>query len=457
MNSNSYSRRHFLRRTLHASAAAAMPAIVPASVLGGGGTAPSDRISVGCIGTGEQGRGVMQNFLAQPEARVVAVCDVKRSQRELARDLVNNRYQNRDCVTYDDFRELCERRDIDVVLVATPDHWHVLAALEAARSGKDLYVEKPMGVSLGEGQALREAVRKFNRVFQFGTQQRSDRNFRHACELVRNGRLGRLQHINVWAPGSVPGGPTDVVPIPEGFDYDFWLGPAPFTPHTRHKCSNNSEEKTWWFMEDYTLGFLSGWGVHPMDIACWGAAPWMTGPVRMQGKGNIPSEGACNTATTWDVHFEFNGGLTMHFRGVPLPSNTTEGYALSKPYQDRYGQTVSHGTAFEGTEGWVCVDRNGIRTHPAELTSEKWGPGDVRLTASDHHVRNLLENVRRRAATVCPIEEAVVSDSYCQISDIAIRLQRPLTWDPQRESFPDDSEANERLRVRSMRSPWSLM
>ena len=199
-------RRSFLRTNITlAFAASAFPSIIPASALGRAGkVAPGNRIAVGCIGTGPQGRGVMNGFLSQPDAQVVAVCDVKLDQLELARGDVNKRYENSDCATYGDFRDLLARKDIDAVLIATPDHWHVPVAVTAARAGKDMYLEKPMGLSLAEDQMLRRAVQKNKRVFQFGTQQRSGREFWRACQLVRNGRIGRLKHINVWSPASAP-------------------------------------------------------------------------------------------------------------------------------------------------------------------------------------------------------------------------------------------------------------
>lgn len=185
----------------------------------------------------------------------------------MARDVVNKHYNNEDCKTYHDFQELVGRKDIDACLIGTPDHWLVLAALAAINSGKDIYLEKPSAVTLAEGQALRKAVRLHKRIFQFGTQQRSGPMFWRACELVRNGRIGKLQHIIVWAPGSAPGGSRKEAAPPSGLDYDFWLGQAPMTPYTEDRCIDDSSRKTWWFISDYTLGFVSGWGIHSLDIA----------------------------------------------------------------------------------------------------------------------------------------------------------------------------------------------
>jgi len=234
---NEISRRKFLKR---AAGAVGFPYIVSSSALGkDANVAASNRITVGCIGVGPQGTGVMRNFLAQEDARVVAVCDVKSNVLREAQERVNKHYQGTGCAAYNDFRKLIARDDIDVVLAATPDHWHVLVALAAVKAGKDVYLEKPMGLSLAQDQALRAAVHRHGRVFQFGTQQRSNRNFRFACELALNGRIGKLHTINVWSPGSSQGGSPEPVPVPQWLDYNMWLGPAPYTPYTKDRCSTS--------------------------------------------------------------------------------------------------------------------------------------------------------------------------------------------------------------------------
>jgi predicted dehydrogenase len=454
-------RRQFLKDTATlAFAASALPTIVPAAVLGrGGATAPSNQIVVGCIGVGPQGQGVMGGFLNQEDARVVAVCDVKTEQLEQAKQAVNRRYGNQDCATYGDFRQAVARKDIDAFLIATPDHWHVLVALAAVRAGKDVYVEKPLGLSLGEDWALRRECQRHQRVFQFGTQQRSSRIFRLACELVRNGRIGRLRHINVWAPGSAPGGSTRVVPAPPGVDYEMWLGPAPYREHTQDLCSADGAKKTWWFISDFALGFVAGWGIHPIDIAVWGA-DLFNGPIEVRGRGTFHSEGACDTATIWDVNMKFATGATMKFVGVPNGGNqgqpTCDTWPESEEWKQRYRRVASHGTAFEGTDGWVHVDRGGINLQPENLIDENPDTFKVKLTRSPDHVRNFLDCVRSRAATVCPIEESVRSDSLCHLSEIAMRLNRRVTWDPAKEKFIGDEEANLRLAARKMRAPWHL-
>lgn len=455
-------RRQFLKQTTGlAISAAVLPSLVPASALGrGGAVAPSNRIAVGCIGVGPQGQGDMSNFLRQKDAQVVAVCDVKADQLEQARGQVNGHYQNKDCAHYQDFREVVARKDIDACLIATPDHWHVLVALAAVRAGKDIYVEKPLGLNLTEDWTLRKEVHRCKRVFQFGTQQRSSHTFRIACELVRNGRIGTLKHINVWAPGSAPGGSTEVAPVPAGLDYDLWLGPAPFRPHTQDLCSADGSRKTWWYISQFALGFIAGWGIHPIDIAVWGAGELLSGPMEVSGRGTFHAEGACDTATAWNVDMKFGSGVTMRFEATPNGGNqgqaTCDAWAHAEEWKQRYRRITTHGTAFEGTDGWVHVDRSGINLQPESLIDEKEESFKVQLRKSPDHVQNFLDCVRNRSETVCPIDESVWSDTLCHVSEIALRLNRKLVWDPKHECFIGDKEANLRLLGRNMRPPWHL-
>ncbi len=451
MKGRKQTRRRFLKMLgAGAAAGAALPCVVPSLVLGGKGrVAPSDRITIGCIGVGNQGAGVMRNFLGQDSARVVAVCDVNARRQAVGKDHVNRRYGGSGCAVYRDFRELLARDDIDAVLVATPDHWHVLIALAAVRAGKDVYLEKPIGVSIAEAQALRAAVRRYGAVFQFGTQQRSNSRFRLACELVRNGRIGKVHTVNVWSPGSRSGGSLEVVPAPKEVDYDMWVGPAPFSPHTRHRCTNRfapgDPGKIWPFISDYCVGWISGWGIHPLDVAMWGVPEGLSGPLEISGKGVFPADGVCDTATDWDVAVRCDTGVTLNFTGQPAPGE----------WRRRYGRGGAHGTAFEGTEGWVQVDRGGTSAHPKTLLRSAIARDEIHLYRSTSHVKNFLDCIRTRADTISPIDAAVAVDTLCQISAIAVRLQRRLKWNPANERFDGDQTANGML-TRAMRSPWHL-
>jgi hypothetical protein len=453
-------RRKFLVRSSTAAlAAGVVPALIPASARGAAGTiAPSNRINVGCIGVGERGCAVINDFLNQPEARIMALCDVNAKNLDIAKGVVAKKYGNPELATYGDFRELLARKDVDVVMVASTDHWHVLHALAAVRAGKDVYVEKPLGLSLAELQTLRSEVQKHGRRFQFGTQQRSDKNFYRAAMLARNGRLGTLKNIYTWAPGSRAGGSIQQVPPPEGLDYDFWLGPTAKKPYTQDLCDRSIGKKTWWFTYDYAIGWVAGWGIHPVDIALWGAGDLFRGQIEVLGTGVIPDTGACNTATAWKMDYQFSSGVQMHFYGTPnaLPDKAVveEFKNLQQKYQPK---PAGHGTVFEGTNGWVEVHRGGINASREELLTEDLKYCKTQLLASTGHAKNLLEAFKTRGKTVCPIEEAVEGDILCHLADQAIRAKRKLTWDTQKEQFLNDAEVNKRFASRPMREPWKLV
>jgi predicted dehydrogenase len=456
------SRRQFFGRTAGLTVSlAAFPSIIPASALGrGSGLAASNRVAIGFIGIGARGSGVMSDFLNHKQAQIVAVCDVHSGHLDRARQAVNQYYQNNDCAAYGDFREMMARKDIDACVIATADQWHVLTALAAVRSGKDVYVEKPLGLSVTEDCALRHEVQKHKRIFQFGTQQRSDRKFRFACELARNGRIGKLQHINVWAPGSVPGGSTDIVAPPPELNYDLWLGECPLKPYTKNLADElyGAPATTWRYISDYALGFVAGWGVHPLDVAVWGAGPDLFGgPLEVEGRGTFHSEGICDTATIWRVNMKSATGVTLKFVGVPNGDGrpTGEPWPEEQEWKQRYGAINNYGTAFDGSDGWVHVDRDQIHFRPESLANENEDSFSVQLARSSDHAGNFLECVKSRAQTVCPAEEAVRSDTLCHLSDITMRLNRKVVWDPKQERFLDDPEANLRL-ARKMRPPWRL-
>jgi predicted dehydrogenase len=448
------SRRQFIQRNvLAALAAATFPAIIPAAALGrNGAVAPSARVTVGAIGVGERGRQVLRGFLDLKQCQVVAVCDVKQDALAKAKSMVDGAYQNAACMALADFRDLTARADLDAVMIASPDHWHVLHALSAVRAGKDVYVEKPLGLSLEQDQALQREVVKRRRVFQFGTQQRSGRMFRLACELVRNGHIGKLRHINLWAPPSPAGGSTQVVPPPSTLDYNSWLGPAPFREHTENLTVNSN----WWHVSDFALGFIAGWGIHPLDIALWGAGKLAAGTVELAGLGIFPQRGLHDTATAWDIDFKFDSGLTLKSASAPGPGTITE--RLGEEWTARYGKLSEHGTVFEGEDGWILVDRNKIVTRSDNLVELDLEPEKLphKLVRSPSHALNFIESVKSRQPTVSPIESAVQADALCHVSDLAIRLGRKLRYDPNAGKIRSDREANHRLQVRSLRPPWKL-
>lgn len=424
-------RRGFLRSV----GIAAAPMVVPSVVLGGEtGRAPSDRITVGCIGVGNMGTGNLRGFLWASGVQVVAVCDVDRVRCDKAREMVKTHYAKKresgtysGCAAYSDFREIISRDDIDVVVVSTADHWHVLAALAGVRSGKDVYVEKPLSVTIEEGRVLSDAVRRYGRVLQMGSQQRSDQRFRLACELVRNGRIGEVKHVKV---GLVKGKRMDVaptMPVPKGFDYDMWLGPAPWAPYTRARCHYNFR-----FISDYSGGQMLNWGSHYLDIAQWGLGTDRSGPVEVRGKGEYPKDGLFNNPVTYEVDYRYASGITLNCS----TSNRI-------------------GTRFEGTDGWVYVSRGKIDAHPKSLLRSVILPDEIHLYRSRSHRANFLECVRSRAETITPVEVGHRSATMGHMGNIAMLLERPLRWNPELERFVDDPEAD-RLISRGMRGPWRL-
>jgi hypothetical protein len=395
----------------------------------------------------------MKTFMAHPEARVVAVCDVHETQRLNGKRVVDTFYSNRDCAAYGDFRELLARRDIDAVIVTTPDHWHPLVGLEAVRQGKHMYYEKPMGWSLRAAQAVRTAVQKSSVVFQFGTQQRSGGNFRFACELVRNGKIGRLKTILVGVPGSIPFPTQPPEPVPRELDYEMWLGPAPMKPYCFERCrpytSRPNEPwtrnySTWYHISDYCIGFIGNWGIHHLDIAQWGNGTELTGPVEVEGTGVFPREGLADCALTWQVENLFANGVTL----VHMDDETSKKHPLQAAGH-------GHGIMFLGSEGWIHVDRQGLDAQPKSLLKTKLNQNDVRLFKSDNHHANFIAAVKGQDKPAAPIDVAVRSDTLCWLDQIAIKLNRRLRWDPATEAFVGDDEANQMLD-RPMRAPWKL-
>ena len=431
MNGHKITRRSLLRSSAAAGTAAlAAPWVVPSRVLGA--DAPSNRVAVAHVGVGGQGGGLLRGFLGQPLNQSVAVCDPIRQRRENAAALIERQYasqaasgQYKGCKAYNDFREVLARADIDAVVVATPDHWHVPIALQAVQAGKDIYVEKPLGTSIAQNKALREAVHRYNRIFQYGTQQRGfNTHCAYGCEVVRNGYIGELKEIHVVAPNGATGGKAQPQSVPEGMDYDMWLGPAPVTPYCHDRVIGGGR----WHIYDYALGFIAGWGAHPLDIAHWGY-PHI--PVEYEGTGRIPTEGLFDTVVDWDVKGVYAGGVQFTL----------------KPGGDK--------TTFVGTEGWIAPSRGGITASSPHLLKIQFKPGQIRLLQDNHHYRNFLTACLTRTTPAADIDSAVQSDFISHLGDLAIRSGRKIKWDPKTEQVVGDEEAA-RMLVRAMRSPWQV-
>jgi len=430
-------RREFLKRAPVAAAGAlCFPDIIRASALGlNGAVPPSDRIVMAGIGFGMQGGGNMRNFLGKEGVQWVAVCDLDEQHLQSARDIVNRRYGNQDCATYKDYRQLFARGDLDGVSIAIPDHWHALVEIAAVRHGLDVYGEKPLTHSLREGRALCDAVRRYGRVWQTGSWQRSTDNFYRACELVRNGRIGRVRRVEV----GLPSGFTDFAgtfgqekleaPPPE-LDYQTWIGPAPWAPYCKARVHMN-----WRWNMDFGGGQLMDWVGHHLDIAHWGLGFDTTGPVEVSGKGEFPKSGIYNSALRYWVE-------ALYADGTPI--------ILAGGYPE-----IQSGTKWIGEHGWVWVDRGSFESQPAHLVNEIIGPNEIKLYRSPDHYQNFIDCVRSRALTIAPCEVAHRSASVGHLGVIAIETGRKIRWDPKTETILGDSEAD-RLLSRSYRKPWQL-
>ena len=450
--SRGVSRRGFLK---HASAALAAPAIVPSSVFGA--HAPSNRVHLAAFGVGGRGTADTDGINTHPDARFLAVCDCYAARREEKRRKWNQQYGGDYVKTYDNPWEVLQRKDIDAVVIATPDHWHTPLALAAARAGKDIYVEKPLSVAMQWCWRLRDELKGRGRILQYGTQQRSDARFRYACELARNGYLGEIKRIDTWCPdvsqqyGEFGGEQTFSVyrygslrpaPVPAGLNFDLWSGPSPLRPYTVDRCTSYGA----YHIYDYALGFIAGWGAHPLDIAQWGLNADHTGPVYYEGTGTLPSYGLVDTVDGWDIHCYYASGVHMRFMD----------WRVAKPAVMAYRKRWSdHGTTFFGSEGWVSVDRKGFEVSKPSLNDVQFGANATRLYASDHHQRNFIDCVKSRKETISPLEGAIRSDTLSHLSNLVVRLRRPIEWDPERERIHGDEEAT-RLLDRPMRAQWAV-
>ena len=411
--------------------------------------APSRRVTVGVIGTGNQGTNDLVALLRDERVQVVAVCDVNRGSagywngqyagREPARHVVEWKYAQdkrsgvyKGCSGHEDFREVLARKDIDAVLLAVPDHWHAITVIEAAKAGKDIYGEKPLSLTVAQGRAMSDAVKEHKRVFQTGSQQRSDWRFRLACEAVRNGRLGKLRTVRCGLPGGTPdfarvGTRREPEPVPEGFNYEMWLGPAPKAPYIPARCHVNYR---WIF--DYSGGQITDWGGHHPDIAQWAMGTDTTGPVAIRNaRGEYASDPLWNTCISFHFECEYENGVTL------IVSNKERG-----------------GVTFQGTDGEIWVNRGGIEAKPRSLI-DALGASEKPLYKSDDHFRNWIDCVLSRQEPVAPIEAAHRSITIAHLGNIAIRLGRDLKWDPEKERFIDD-EAADALLARPMRAPWKI-
>ena len=433
MKQHSFSRRDFIKRTgVAALGAAAFPYIIPSSALGAdGAVAPSNRIVMGAIGTGGQGSGNMRAFMGFPNVQMVAVCDVDRGRREAAKKTVDEKYGNTGCTAHNDFRELLARDDIDAVCIGTPDFWHGLVCIAAAKAGKDMYCEKPLVNTIAEGRAVCNAVKRYGRVLQTGSQERSGNNARYTAELVRNGRIGKLHTIRVnlpWDDRDLSARPIPM-PVPEGFDYDMWLGPTPWYPYTELRCH-------FWFryILEYSGGEVTDRGAHVIDLGQLGNGTDDTGPIEVSGKGDFLRDGLFDIAVKYQFDYTYANGVKMICTSDP-----------------------PRGIKFEGDKGWIFIHIHGgaLEANPPSLLKEIIGPNEIHVGRSPGHHADFLRNVQSRGLPVAHAEVGHRTATMCHLANIAMLTGRTLKWDPVAERITNDEEAD-KMTSRPMRGEWKL-
>ena len=432
-------RRRFLAGAAAAAGTLTLPYFISASALGQEGRpAPSARVTLGAIGVGGRGTGDLQGLMTDKRVQALAVCDVQTRSRDNAQKIVNQYYgadkEYRGCKPFGDFRELLADKSIDAVMIATPDHWHAITAIEAVKAGKAVYCEKPLSLTIQHGRKMVEAVKRYGAVFQTGTQQRSDQEFRRACELVRNGRVGKLKTIEVEIPGSMSIDGDYFEPVPPGIDYEMWLGPAPMAPYSPKRV----DAFGWRWIFDYAGGCVTDWGAHHMDIAQWAMGTTLTGPTEVEGKAVFPTKGLFNTALHWHYEARYENGVTViNFA------------------KDEFRNQYPNGITFTGDKGTLFVARGQIWSKPESILKEQIGPDEIQLYKSDDHYRNFIDAIITKVPPAAPIEEAHRSVSVCHLANIAMRLGRKVRWNPATEQIADDPDASEML-TRPMRAPWRI-
>jgi len=426
VSDKSITRRTFFRRAGGAGLALSVPTIITSQALGAPGVPPAgERIRIGMIGVGNQGGGNLRAFMKN----VIAVCEVDKNRLADAKAKVE-KANGGSCAAYGDYRKLLENKDVDAVVVTVPDHWHALIAIHACEAGKDVYCEKPLTLTIREGREMVKAARKYNRIVQTGSQQRSDDRFRLACELVRSGRLGKIHTVRAGISKVNFAGPAvpDSDPPPE-LDYDFWLGPAPKKPYNKLHVHYNFR-----FFWDYSGGQMTNWGAHHLDIAQWGLGTDESGPVSVE--------------TTAPTRFNKDGWFE-----VPEFSEVTYKYANGIALI--CGQSQKGGTTFEGANGTIHVNRGSLTSNPPEIVKEPLKESDVHLYVSKNHHANWLECIKTRKLPIADVEIGHRSATVCHLGNIAIRTGKTVAWDPVKEEIVGDPELARRVHY-AYRSPWKL-
>lgn len=454
MNNNE-SRRKFIKY----SAVGTAGMIVVPTILSSCAKGANDRILIAHIGQGSRGQEEMKNYFVNNDTSYsVATCDTFLQRRDATASFINERYREKGwsapkCKPYLDFQEILDRSDIDAVHITTPDHWHVPAAIKAARAGKHIMLAKPLGLSYPTYKILEKELAANNVHFHYGTQQRTMRHIQLGIEMIKNGAIGEIEKIDVWAPGYNPveSPVCNEVLVPADFDYERWSGPAPLNPYCPERVTNNGS----WFQWDYSIGFLGGWGAHPLDVMIWGMKDKLKGTYTCEGTGGFWEPGGLyNNIRAWNVNCEYESGVKLHFMD--------NDFAQENNVLDYRSDKESNGTTFYGSKGWVSLSRASAQSDLPELNSKlndllntfqknQWGVNtDENLMA-----KLFVDVVKGSVAEACPLEDAILSDTVSHMSNIAIRTGRKITWDPTKGEVVGDKEANQWF-IRELREPYKV-
>ncbi len=449
---SSSSRRNFIKKTTAGVAGIIIvPTILPSC---GSGKSINDLINIAHIGVGSRGQSEMKDyFVPFGSSFSVATCDPFRQRREASANYINNKYEERGfkapkCKAYRNFEAILERSDIDAVHITTPDHWHVPAAIKAARAGKHIMLAKPLGLSYPNYKILEKELVANDVRFHYGTQQRSMRHLQLGINMIKEGLLGEIEKVEVWAPGFNPveSPVCNEVPVPENFDFDLWTGPAPLNTYCPERVTNNSS----WFQYDYSIGFLGGWGAHPLDVMIWALKDKMNGVYSCEGTGEFWKPGGLyNNIKGWNLNYEYKSGIKLHFTSIDVARNTDMlHYRKIKE---------SNGTTFYGTKGWISLSRSSAECDIPELNRKlnnfpKNNAG--RIKSEENTMGQLfIDVVTGKIPETNPLDEAIISDTISHLGDIAIRTQRKVKWDPAMGEVVNDTSANQ-LFSRKMRAPY---
>jgi len=452
MEKKSLSRRNFIKKTTVITGGAIIaPSILPSCVKGA-----NDKILVAHIGVGSMGKGVLKGWFMPVDAHLtVATCDPFLDRRLGTSQFVNRTYKEKgikapECKPYLDFNEILERSDIDAVNITTPDHWHVPAAIKAARAGKHVMLAKPLGLSYPNFKILENELKVNDVKFHYGTQQRAMAHMKMAVGMVQDGKIGEIERVDVWAPGKndVPSPQCNEVPVPNDFDYDRWSGPAPLNPYCPERVTNNGS----WFQWDYSIGFLAGWGAHPLDIMIWALKDKMDGEYTCEGTGAYWEPGGLyNNILSWDLNYEYKSGIKLRFASTNIAQEKDIWHYRKK----KDGNT----TTFFGTKGWISVGRSSAESNIPEIQKKfdefpknknGWIIGDGYKTGQE-----FIDVVKGNIKETNPLDEAIISDCISHMGNIAIRTGGKINWDPVKGEVTNDPEANKWF-VRDMREPYII-